>query len=87
MAGHCGVSGRTLCRHFLEHHGKTTSAWLVEQRLRRAGKLLRSGAPVKEVASRLGYRHANTFSREFKKFWGQSPTHLVLCPGQRPVSV
>jgi transcriptional regulator GlxA family with amidase domain len=65
LAEKCGVSVRTLERHFLCHIGQSPKAWLAEQRLHQAMELLREGSSVKETASTLGYKHANNFSRKF----------------------
>jgi transcriptional regulator GlxA family with amidase domain len=70
----CGVSVRTLERHFFVEMGKTPKTWLVEQRQKQAMELLRNGCSVKETASQLGYQYAQHFSREFKWYWGRSPT-------------
>jgi AraC-like DNA-binding protein len=77
LAKSSGVSVRTLERHFRETYGETPKAWLVEQRHKQALKLLRAGASVKEAAARIGYRHATTFAREFKKFFGEYPQVLA----------
>ncbi|MCX7886899.1 MAG: helix-turn-helix domain-containing protein [Verrucomicrobiae bacterium] len=42
-------------------------------RMERARQLLAEGRLVKEVAFALGYRHANDFSRAYKKFSGHMP--------------
>jgi transcriptional regulator GlxA family with amidase domain len=77
LAKNCGISVRTLERHFLKNMGKTPKAWLVEQRQSQAIELLRSGCAVKETAVRIGYKHSNNFSREFRKFWGHYPTRKL----------
>ncbi|MGO8766645.1 MAG: helix-turn-helix domain-containing protein, partial [Limisphaerales bacterium] len=52
--------------------------WLLEQRQREAGKLLRkNNKSIKEVAAHLGYKHAHHFSREFKKYWGICPKEFI----------
>jgi transcriptional regulator GlxA family with amidase domain len=79
LARLCGVSTETLRRHFLSHMGKTTRAWLVEQRMDEGNKLLSKGTQVKETAFRLGYNHQNNFSRQFKAC-------LSICPSQMPIN-
>jgi transcriptional regulator GlxA family with amidase domain len=69
-----GVSVRTLERHFLTHLGKRPKKWLVEQRQRRVGELLRQGFSVKEVAGFLHYKHPSHLTNEFKKHLGHSPS-------------
>ena len=78
LAKLCGVSVRTLERHFLATHGQKPKGWLAAQRQRQAFELLRDGSSVKETASTLEYDHANHFSREFKAHWGFCPTTAQL---------
>ena len=81
IAERCGVSVRVLRRHFIRQFGATAKSWITKQRHKQAVELLRDGSLVKETASLLGYKHANNFSREFKKRNGQSPTSLPTVPG------
>jgi transcriptional regulator GlxA family with amidase domain len=74
LAEKCGVSLRTLERHFLKAMGKRPQTWLCEQRQSRAVELLQDGCNVKKTATLLGYKYATHFSREFKKHWGHAPT-------------
>lgn len=71
------VNRRTLHRHFRRHMKKTPQEWLAEHRQQRAVELLSCGLSVKETATRLGYEHAGTFSREFKKRCGYCPTNSI----------
>jgi AraC-like DNA-binding protein len=96
LARNCGISLRTLQRHFLKTMGKTPKTWLDEQRHLQAVKLLREGSSIKETAAHLGYKHAHHFSRNFKKYFGFPPTeagHPALVPapvsefGKRPFLV
>ena len=74
LANRCGVSVRTLHRHFLKHMGKNTKVWLAEQRQHQAIELLRDGSTVKETAFCLGYKQPTNFTRKFKKYWGVCPS-------------
>ena len=66
---------RGLERHFLETHGQKPKAWLAEQRQKQAFELLCDGSTiVKETAAVLGCRYTEHFSRDFKAYWGYSPT-------------
>ena len=85
LAKICGVSTRTLERHFKESVGKPPKAWMTEQRQKKAMKLLREGSFVKETASQLGYKQANSFAREFKKLSGQCPSTLATIPLVKPL--
>ena len=77
LATRCKVSVRTLERYFLRNMRVPPKVWIREQRQKQAAVLLRKGSTVKEVASQLGYKHANHFSREYKWHWGYSPTAQV----------
>ena len=73
LAKQCGVSVRTLERHFKKQMGKPPKVWLAEQRQQVAIDLLLHGSTVKEAADHAGYKQASTFSREFKKHRGNNP--------------
>ena len=78
LARLCNISVRTLERHFVKAMGKSPKTWLLEQRQRQAGELLReNGRSVKEIASKLGYKQAHHFSLEFKRYWGVCPTQFT----------
>jgi transcriptional regulator GlxA family with amidase domain len=74
MAKLCGVSVRTLHRHFLKNMGKNTKTWLAEQRQRKAHELLGDGRSVKEAAGFLGYKWQKSLSRGYKRHWGICPS-------------
>ncbi len=74
LAKLCGVSARTLHRHFLKQMGMTTRTWLARQRQHNAVELLRDGSSVKETASCLGYKQPTNFTRQYKKQTGICPS-------------
>ncbi len=74
LAKKCGVSVRTLHRHFLQHMGKNTKDWLAEQREHDALELLCDGSSIKETAACLGYKQPNNFTRHYKSRTGISPS-------------
>jgi transcriptional regulator GlxA family with amidase domain len=74
LAKKCGVTVRTLHRHFHDKLGRNTKGWLAEQRQRQALELLCLGSSVKETASSLGYKQPTNFTREYKKYWGFCPS-------------
>ena len=74
MAKLCGVSVRTLERHFCKQSGKAPKLWMTQNRHQLAIELLKGGATVKETARHLGYSNQQNFSREFKKHNGYPPT-------------
>lgn len=79
LAKKSGVSVRTLERYFCEKLGRPPKIWLVEERQRQAIKLVIQGLSIKQIATRLGYRYAHHFSRDFKAFWG-------FCPSTKAIS-
>jgi len=74
LAQGCGVSLRTLERHFRKEMGKSPKKWLAKQRLLRANELIQDGSRVKEAAELLDYKHQNNLTNAFVKQWGHSPT-------------
>jgi transcriptional regulator GlxA family with amidase domain len=74
MARNCGVSVRTLERHFLKEIGKRPKAWLAEQRQLQARVFLLKGFSVKETAQSLHYKHPNHLTSSFKSHWGHCPS-------------
>jgi AraC-like DNA-binding protein len=74
LAQNCGVSLRTLERHFLKEIGKSPKKWLAEQRQQRAFELIQDGSRVKETAALLDYKHPNHLTNAFTKCFGHCPT-------------
>jgi transcriptional regulator GlxA family with amidase domain len=74
LAALCGVSVRQLERDFRKTVCQSPKRWLNELRLRSARKLLQDGGSVKETALSSGYKHPQHFSRDFRKFFGASPS-------------
>lgn len=66
------LSARTLKRRLADER-TTFRAVLDGLRRDRAGRLLRQGSTLAEVAARLGYADAAGFSRAFKRWTGQPP--------------
>jgi AraC family transcriptional activator FtrA len=79
LAKKCAVSSRSLHRYFLEQMRTSPKMWLAEQRLREAMKLSRDGSRVKEVASKLGYKHHSSFTRKYKNCVGACPSICKCC--------
>jgi AraC-like DNA-binding protein len=77
LAGLCGISLRQLQRDFQRQFAQAPQDWLNEQRLKTATRMLLTGQPVKVVASELGYKQSNHFSRQFKDYHQLTPTQFV----------
>jgi hypothetical protein len=74
LAKLCGISARTLHRHFLKHLAKSPKVWLAEQRQLHAFTLLRAGSSIKEIAASLNYKQQTNFTRHFKNQHGVCPS-------------
>jgi AraC-like DNA-binding protein len=72
----CGVSSRTVQRHFRQFYGCTLGQWLRDYRLDTAYRRLAAGEAIKVVAIELGYKQLSHFSRDFKRQYGCAPSLL-----------
>lgn len=79
VAKECGVTPRYLQRIF-ESDGKTFSSFLVEQRLKRAHRMLRgsefANRPVSSIAYDVGFGDLSYFNRCFRRAYGVTPTDV-----------
>jgi AraC-like DNA-binding protein len=80
LADLCGVSMKTLERHFLKTFRLPPHYWLRKVRLDPAATDLQNGASVKKAAHQAGYRHPHHFSRDFKKHFGRPPSWFRRAP-------
>lgn len=76
LAHDCHVSLRTLERHFRNHYHHNVRDWLRALRVDCAFRALQQGQSLKEAAYYSGFKQPSHFSREFKKYFGVSPSHL-----------
>ena len=71
------LSETSLQRLFRAHTGKSPREFALQWRMTWAREqLARRGASVKSVAYSLGYRHANDFSRAFKRHHGKTASRV-----------
>ena len=77
LADYLQVSASTLNRLFRQELGKNVRelAYAARMKVARAS-LVEEGMSVKEIAFRLGYSHANDFTRAYSRFWGKSPSQM-----------
>ncbi len=74
LAQQAGMSRYHFTRLFSAHTGLPPAAWLSEQRIKEAARLLRiTTIPLKEIAARCGFPNANYLSRVFRKHTGIPP--------------
>lgn len=74
IAGHCGVTVRTLLRRFHTEGGQTPIRYLQTIRIEHARRLFETtGWPVKEISFMSGYRDLVAFTRVFKRQTGLTP--------------
>ncbi|SET03272.1 AraC family transcriptional regulator [[Clostridium] polysaccharolyticum] len=70
-----GFSPRHYTRRFLEITNSTPIQYINEIRLKKAVVYLESSkTPVAVIAAKCGFADSNYFSRQFKKYYGASPT-------------
>ncbi len=88
LSDYMQVSPATLNRLFRGELGQNVREAAYAVRMKAARQILeRNTLPVKEVASKLGYAHANDFTRAYSRYWMRTPT-FQWCdrsrsPGQR----
>jgi transcriptional regulator GlxA family with amidase domain len=73
-----GVSARTLYYGFKQHRGASPKKYLKGVRLLNARRSLLEaqlrGARVAEVAAAVGYENKSQFARDYKDYFGESPS-------------
>ncbi len=85
LARFLGISQRQLQRVFRSRLGCSPQAYLREERLQAAERLLHSASSVKEVAYALGFCQQSQFSRDFKERFGRRPSTLQRAARQSSV--
>jgi len=78
MCDHIGMSRMNLHRRLHAIMGKTTSEFIREIRMKRAGQLLSSGSKrISEVMFEIGISSNAHFNRYFKEMYGISPKEFI----------
>lgn len=73
-----GVNRTTLTQSFSKVYGVTVFNFLRRFRLEQSRRLLQAGnQSVTQIAFEVGYSHQKTFSREFKKYFGNAPSDYL----------
>lgn len=74
-AEHAGLSYDQFRRQFSIEVGRSPVRYAIEQRIARARRLLeRDRTAIESIALQLGYPDVATFSHQFRRFTGQSPS-------------
>jgi AraC family transcriptional regulator len=74
LAALCGISVRHLNRQFQALTGSTVADYVTNYWVDRAkAMLVTDAAPIKNIAFTLGFAHANSFARAFRRATGASP--------------
>jgi AraC-like DNA-binding protein len=77
LARTVGTNEFALKRHFKATFGKPVHAYLLGVRLAHASELLKdTELPIKQIASAVGYTHANHFATAFQRMYGISPARF-----------
>ena len=85
LAREGGVSRSVLAQRFTELVGESPIRYLAGWRMQVAKQLMREGARIQDVATRVGYDSEAAFNRAFKRATGSPPAawRKVLPPGVR----
>ncbi len=78
FAEHSQMNIRQIERRCQEELGRTPEEWLSEQRMIAARLLLLELDSIKTVALELGYKYPSHFCRQFKQFYGLTPSQYLL---------
>ncbi|AXB80320.1 helix-turn-helix domain-containing protein [Novosphingobium sp. P6W] len=74
LAALCGLSVRHLNRQFQALTGNSLGDYIESHQMERARNMLCGGdLPIKTIAAQLGYSHANSFARAFRRVSGTTP--------------
>jgi AraC-like DNA-binding protein/TolB-like protein len=77
LASVCGVSPRTLQKHFRRFLGRAPRTYLRELRFGQARRELlvgRERTSITEIATRCGFAHLGRFATEYRRRYGESPS-------------
>jgi len=77
LSRHCGVSARTLQHGFREVYGTTPRSFARSLRLTRSRMALQRAkryTPINEIASAFGYEQIGQYSRDYRRWFGETPS-------------
>jgi AraC family transcriptional regulator len=76
LANLCDMTVRHLSRSFRSETGRTLGKHIEAAMVDRASRMLRGGAPVRKVATELGYASPGSFATAFRRATGLLPSEL-----------
>ena len=74
-AARLGIHQRRMQRGLMRHTGRSATRWLALVRVRKAARLLASGAPLAEAAFSAGFADQPHMTRAFRQWLGTTPKH------------
>jgi transcriptional regulator GlxA family with amidase domain len=75
LAQEVGMSRYQLLRAFKNHYGLPPYAYLMDEKIKRAKSMLRSGLALADIAHTLGFSDQAHFQRQFKKRLAVTPKY------------
>jgi len=73
-----GTNKTTLCKRFKAVCGETVVSYINKLKIKEAKRLLRKGSfNLTEISAIVGFSSLHYFSRVFKQYENQSPTHYI----------
>ena len=90
LSRNAGVGERTLEYGFREVYGTTPLNFVRSLRLTRSRMALlraRSYTPINEIASAFGYRHMGQYSRDYRRWFGETPSMTLSRTQKSPKSL
>ncbi|WP_083568613.1 AraC family transcriptional regulator [Arcobacter sp. LA11] len=76
LASNVNLSKYHFLRLFKKEFGLTPHAFIINERLNRANKLIQNGLSISEASIQVGFNDQSHFSRNFKKYFGYTPSYL-----------
>ena len=76
LALNCNLSKYHFLRVFKKEIGLTPHSFIINERLNRANNLIKEGITISEASLLVGFNDQSHFTRNFKKYFGYTPTLL-----------
>ena len=76
LAKNVNLSKYHFLRLFKKEFGLTPHAFIINERLNQANNLIKQGFSISEASIKVGFNDQSHFGRNFKKYFGYSPSYL-----------